>query len=53
MKEPLMRKFTFSFDKVLSGILKRDIKKISVFFFFLNKKTLIEIMQSFMQRHKN
>ena len=39
-----MSKFTFSFDKVLSRILKRDVKKIINLFVLKTKKTLAEIM---------
>ena len=45
-----MKKFTFSFDRVLSGILKRDVKKITAPFFLLNRNTLTEKMQTFTQR---
>ena len=47
-----MKKFTFSFDRVLSGILKRDVKKITAPFFLLNRNTLTEKMQTFTQRRK-
>ena len=47
-----MKKFTFSFDRVLSGILKRDVKKITAPFFLLNRNTLTEKMQTFKQRRK-
>ena len=40
-----MSKFTFSFDKVLSRILKRDVKKIINLFVLKTKKTSAEIME--------
>ena len=47
-----VNKFTFSFDRVLSGILKRDVKKITAPFFLLNRNTLTDIMQTFTHRRK-
>lgn len=38
--EPLMGKFTFSFDKFLSRILKTNDEKISALFFFKSKNKL-------------